>query len=399
VFNGSGRSIQLARIAGIRIGATPSWFLMLFGSIYLLTGYFGDVVTGSDGTEFTLAVIASLLFFGSIVLHELGHAIVARRNGIAIEGIDLFFLGGVARLAASRDIETPGREFRVAAAGPAVTVAVIALCLGGSAIASHWSGVVDSATFSEGTRVTATEALLGWLAAINVWLLCINILPALPLDGGRIARAIAWRVTGDRVRATRLAARAGQGLGYVLMGIGFLVVLSGTLPFVGGADQFTGVWFVVIGLFVGQAARAEMLGTVFSERIQGLTVADVMDREPVWMPAESTALQAHDEFVLRYRYPWFPVVDSVGRYAGVLRSEQIEDAIADGRPASTVTELIDPATSRFGIGTDRPLEALLREPALQELGALIALDGDGLMAGVVTLDQVRRALLNPSASA
>ena len=398
MFGGSGGSIQLARIAGIRVGATPSWFLVLFASIYVLTGYFGDVVANSDGTEFTLAVIASLLFFGSIVLHEFGHAIVARRNGIEIAGIDLFFFGGVARLALNRDIETPGREFRVAAAGPAVTVAVIALCLGGSAIASSSGAVVDSATFAEGTHVTAVEALLGWLTAINVYLLGLNLIPALPLDGGRMARAIAWQVTGNRVRATRFAARSGQGLAYLLMGGGFLVLISGRLPLLGDVDPVTGIWFVIIGLFIGQAARAELVGTLFSQRIENLTVEDVMDREPVWMPAEATVLQAHDEFVLRYRYPWFPVVDAVGRYAGVLRSEQVEDAIEGGRPASSVTDLIDPSTSRFRIGTDRPLEVLLRDPALQELGALIAVDADGLMAGVVTVDQVRRALLNPSAS-
>jgi len=396
VFGGGRGSIQLARIAGIRIGATPSWFFVLFGFIYILTGYFGDVVAGSDGTEFTLAVIASLLFFASIVLHEFGHAVVARRNGIGIAGIDLFFFGGVARI--TREAETPGREFRVSAAGPAVTVAIIVVCLGGSMLASRSGAVVDAATFSDTSHVTAVEALLGWLTAINVYLLALNILPALPLDGGRMARAIAWRVTGDRARATRFSARAGQGLAYVLIGAGVLVLATGEL-LTWRIDAGTGIWLLLIGFFIGQAARAELLTSAFAQRIEGLTVSDVMDREPVWMPAEATVLEAHDEFVLRYRYPWFPVVDAVGRYAGVLRSDQVEHAIEGGRPASAVTELIDPATARFRVGTDRPLEALLREPGLQELGALVAVDGDGLMAGVVTLDQVRRALLQASARA
>jgi Zn-dependent protease len=389
VFGRRGGSIQLAKISGIRIGATPSWFVVLFVFIYFLTGYFGDVVAGSGSQAYVLAVIASLLFFASIVFHELGHAIVARRNGIGIAGIDLFFFGGVARL--TRDAETPGAEFRVAAAGPAGTVAVIAACLGAGLLMGEFHHVFDAARFGKTEPLTAVEALLGWLAAINVYLLVLNLIPALPLDGGRIARSIAWWRTGDRARATRMAARASQACAYLLIGGGIFVALS--------FDPLTGIWFVIIGIFINQSARAELVTSVFSERIQGITVADVMDREPVWMPSDTTALQAQDEFVARYRYPWFPVVDPAGRYAGVLRSAQVDDAVAGGRPALTASELLDAGTDRFRIGLDRPLEALLGEPGLRELGALVAVDAEGVMVGVVTLDQVRRALVAASTGA
>src|ERR687884_982024 len=118
------RSIQLARLFGIRIGANPSWFVVLFLMIYVLTGYFSDVLRGSDTQAFLVAVAAALLFFVSLVLHELGHAIVARRNGIAIAGIDLWFFGGIAKM--TRDTDSPGAEFKVAIAGPVVTAVVIA---------------------------------------------------------------------------------------------------------------------------------------------------------------------------------------------------------------------------------------------------------------------------------
>src|SRR5437764_11417496 len=131
----SGGSIHLARVFGIRIAANPSWFFVLFVLIYLLTGYFGDVIVGSNGQAFGLAVAAALLFFLGLTLHELGHAIVARRNGISIAGIDLFFFGGVAKL--TREAETPGAEFRIAVAGPVVTALIVGVCFGIGLLLRH----------------------------------------------------------------------------------------------------------------------------------------------------------------------------------------------------------------------------------------------------------------------
>ena len=226
----------------------------------MLTGYFGDVVAGSDGTEFTLAVIASLMFFASIVLHEFGHAIVARRNGIGIAGIDLFFFGGVARI--TRDAETPGRGVprrrRRTGGHDRDHRAVRRRQRARVALAAPSSTPPPS---PRPARVTAVEALLGWLAAINVYLLVLNILPALPLDGGRMARAIVWRLTGDRLRATRFAARAGQTLAYAMIGAGLLVLATGKL-LAWAIDSGTGLWLVLIGFFIGQAARAELIGTI-----------------------------------------------------------------------------------------------------------------------------------------
>ncbi|HVW18097.1 MAG TPA: site-2 protease family protein [Solirubrobacteraceae bacterium] len=381
-MSGTTGSIKLGTIFGIRIGATPSWFLVLFGFIYFLTGYFQDVVGGSDARAFGLAVVASLLFFASIVLHELGHAVVARRNGIGIVGIDLFFFGGLAHT--SREAETPGAEFRVAGAGPAVTAIVIGASIGAGALASHSGDVIDSATFSV-TTTGAAYALLGWLAAINASLLVLNLVPALPLDGGRMARAIAWRLTGDRARATRAAARVGQGFAYLVIAAGVWLLVRG--------DAASGIWLVLVGIFLSQAARGELQAASFSQRLAAVTVADVMDHEPVTIPAATTALAAQDEYFLRYRWPWFAVVADDGRFRGVLRGERVDLAVAGGQPALPVSELVEDAPERFRIGRDRSLEALLAEPALRELGALMAVDGDGRLVGVVTIEQVRRALV------
>jgi Zn-dependent protease len=379
VFGGS--SIQLARLFGIRIGASPSWFFVLFALIYLLTGYFGDVIDGSNSEAFLLAVAAAVLFFVSITLHELGHAVVARRNGIGIAGIDLFFFGGIAKL--TRDADTPGAEFRIAAAGPAVTAVIIGVCFAIGMVLSHAGDVFGAARLEE-DATTPIYALLGWLALINIVLLAFNLVPAFPLDGGRIARAIAWKATGDRNRGTRFSGRAGQIFALLLFGIGVYLAIQG--------DALNGVYTIVLAFFLYQAASGAVLSSTFSDRIGGITVADVMDAEPVAMPAGTQALAAEEEFFLRYRWPWFAVTDERGRFLGVLRREAAEEAVQGGKPAITAGELVEEEPERFRIGRDQPLEALLGRPGLQDLGALMAVDAEGVLCGVITVEQIRRAL-------
>jgi Zn-dependent protease len=379
VFGGS--SIQLARLFGIRIGASPSWFFVLFALIYLLTGYFGDVIDGSNSEAFLLAVVAALLFFASITLHELGHAVVARRNGIGIAGIDLFFFGGVAKL--TRDADSPGAEFRIAAAGPAVTAVIIGLCFGAGMVLSHAGDVFGAARFDDETT-TPVYALLGWLALINIVLLAFNLVPAFPLDGGRIARAIAWKLTGDRNRGTRFSGRAGQVFALLMFGVGVYFAIQG--------DALNGIYTIVLAFFLYQAASGAVISSTFSDRIGGITVADVMDAEPVTMPVGTQALAAEEEYFLRYRWPWFAVTDERGRYLGVLKREAAEAAVQAGRPATTAGELVEEEPERFRIGRDQPLEALLGRPGLRDLGALMAVDAEGVLCGVITVEQIRRAL-------
>jgi len=216
-----GGSFQLGRIFGIRIGVDFSWFLVLFLIIWNLSDYYKDAAPGSNA--FVLAVLSALLFFLSILLHELGHAWVAIRNGIPIIGIDLWMFGGVAKL--GRESTSPGVEFRVAVAGPIVTFAIAGLCFAlGSAISSS-SDVLNSSQFESGVSGSST-AILGYLTSINVLLLAFNLIPAFPLDGGRIARAIAWKVTGDRNRATRFAAMLGRLGGYGMIAFGAYLFLA-----------------------------------------------------------------------------------------------------------------------------------------------------------------------------
>ena len=221
MFGGS--SIQLGRIFGIRIGVDVSWFIVLFLIIFTLSEYYEDVAPGSNA--FVLATISALLFFLSILLHELGHAVVAIRNGIPIEGIDLWMFGGVARL--GRDTDSPGVEFRVAAAGPLVTLLFAGLCFAIGAVISSPDDVLESSQFGNDV-VGASTAVLGYLATVNVIVLVFNLIPGFPLDGGRIARAIAWKVTGDRNKATRFAGMLGRGFGYLMIAGGLAPLITGS---------------------------------------------------------------------------------------------------------------------------------------------------------------------------
>jgi len=384
---GGGNSIQLARVFGIRIGVEPSWFFVLFLIIYLLNGYYTD--SGfADGTAFILAVVSALAFFGSVLLHELGHAVVALRSGIGIAGIDLWMFGGVAKM--NRDSSSAGEEFRVAAAGPFVTLVIAAVCYGISALISGGGEAADAVQFDTVTG-EGTLAVLGYLAFVNLLLLVFNLIPGFPLDGGRIARAVAWKITGDRSRATRFAARLGRGFSFLMIAGGVLIVLSSP------DNLITGVWLGFVGWFLGQAARQAEMQTEVTSRIEGLRVADVMDDQPVGIPASLTIDRALEEFFLRYRYPWFPVVDEAERFTGLVTYESVNAVLESERATRTVESVMAPDTPESAegglrVGLDEPLEALLGREVLQRLGAIVAVDPEGRLRGVVTVDQVRRAL-------
>ena len=377
-----GGSIQLARVFGVRIGVDYSWFIVLFLIIWNLSGYYEDVAP--ESSAFALAVVSALLFFLSILLHELGHAWVALRNGIPIEGIDLWMFGGVAKL--GRDAGSPGVEFRIAIAGPLVTLLIAAVCFGLSAAVSSGSDALQSAQFDEDVT-GATTAVLGYLASVNVLLLVFNLIPAFPLDGGRIARAIAWKLTGDRNRATRFAARLGRAGGY-------LMVAAGVALYAFTGDLVGGIWLAFIGWFLAGAARSAEAQADFAGRIEHLRVADVMDAEPVAIPEDWTLADAEQQFFLRYGWPWFPVIDANGRLVGVVSREAVESVPASERAKRRVGSVMarDNGSSGLRVRLDEPLESLLSQEGLARLGAIMAVDGEGVLRGIVTIDAVRRAL-------
>jgi Zn-dependent protease len=385
-----GGLITLFRVRGTRVAVDWSWFLFLFLVILWMTNFYEDLLgeSGSASEPFLLALLSAFGFVASIVLHEFGHAIAAARNGIRTPDIQLWIFGGMARM--DREAETPGVDLKVALAGPLVTAAIFVVLTLGGIVAVGWGEFKDAALLESGSGASGPMALVGWLAVINLLLLVFNLLPAFPMDGGRAARAIAWWKTGDRVAATRFAAGLGRLFAYVFIGAGIYMALTGSV-----LSLFGALWLVMIGVVINGAARGASVQTAIVDRIEGLLVADVMDTEPVTIPGELSVEEALDEYFLRYRWPWFPVVDAAHRFLGLLQRDRADEVPETSRASSHVAELVDQDHGLF-VRDDTPLDALLSNQNLRRLGALMAVDAEGRLSGVITIEQVGRALRDAS---
>ncbi len=381
--------VTLFRVRGIRIGADYSWFVVVLLVIVWLSREFREVlgVTSADVEPYLLAVLSALLFFGSIVLHELGHALVALRKGIGISDITLWMFGGLARL--QRDSDSPATELKIALAGPAVTL-VIAIACGVLGFAAGGEEFWQAMRADPAADASGLLALLAWLASINLLVLIFNLIPAFPLDGGRVVRALAWWISGSRNRGTRFAAGLGQGFSYLFIGLGLYIALA-----VEGA-LVEGIWLALIGFIVGSSARSATVQTDITSRIEHLRVADVMDADPIAIPEDLSVERALDEFFLRYRWPWFPVVDAGQRFRGLLQRGAADAVPESRRDAASVGEFLTAnAEGALHVLDDAPLEVVLGNENLRRLGGLVAVDAEGRLRGVITVDQVGRSLRSP----
>ena len=367
-------SYTLGRVAGIEIGLNWSVLALLALIMWTLaTGIFPDTNPGlADNTYFAMAVAASLGFFASILLHELGHALQARRDGMQIDGITLWLFGGVARFGGM--FPSAGAEFRIAVAGPIVSLLLTAGLLGGTRI----PGVPEPA-----------DGVLAWLGVINLALLIFNLIPALPLDGGRMLRAALWHWKGDLRSATTLAAGAGRVLALGMIGLGFALVVLG--------DGFSGIWLVLIGWFVLQAAGAEaQMVRVLPQR--GPQVGDMMDAHPVTTRPELTLEEFAEQAAGHPDQIVYPVVDG-DRPVGILPVAVLDETPrAEWGTRRVANAMVGraflPALSAED-GLDTAMEALRRSPTRR----VLVMEGENLV-GLLSVDDVARALgLEPTRSA
>ena len=299
-----GKRIPLFHLFGIEIRLDLSWILIAVLITWTLSsgvfpGYYPDL---TPATYWTMGVVAAVGLFASIILHELAHAAIARRDGVPIDGITLFVFGGVAEMQA--EPPSPKAEFRMAIAGPIASLVIALVC--------YLVAAAGSATGASAPVV----GVFAYLATINVILAVFNMVPAFPLDGGRVLRAALWAWKGELRWATRIAAAIGCGFGILLIALGVLSVLRGN--FIGG------MWWFLIGLFVRGAAQMSYQQVVVREGLQGVPVRRIMSPEPVAVPPDITVAELVDDYVYRHHFKMFPVVDD-GRLIGCVGLRDIKE--------------------------------------------------------------------------
>jgi Zn-dependent protease len=367
-------SLRLGRIAGIPVGA--SWSVLLIAALFAWS-LAGSILPGLapglvPSTYWLAAVVAAGLFFGSLLAHEVGHALVARRAGLRVRSITLWLLGGVAHL--EDEPSSPGDDLRVAIVGPAISLALAA-----------GFGVAAAALAALGAPALAV-AVLGWLAVVNVALAVFNLIPAAPLDGGRVLRALLWRRHGNRARAAATAATAGQVAGGALIGYGLLGVFTGW--------GFGSLWTVLIGWFLVAAARQEREHAMVRGGLEGLRVGDVMTPTSVLAPGWFTV----DALLRDQAAAWrpggaptaIPLRSFDGQPAGVVTIAALESVPPSQRHLVRAGDVAVPAWAVAVARPDEPVPALLaRLPG--SAGIAVAVVG-GELVGVVTQADIARAL-------
>jgi len=364
-----GRSFRVGRIAGIPIGVSPSWLaIVVLLSWSLGRSWFPELVPGiAPAASYALGLLSVLLLFASILLHELAHALVARREGIAVEEIDLWLLGGVARL--RDEAHEPDDELRYALAGPLVTAVVVAVF------------VVLDALF--GSSETVAGALVRYQLVVNALILVFNLVPAFPLDGGRVLRALLWRRSGDRVAATATAALAGRLFGGALVVVGVLGLFAG---YVGG------VWLGAVGLFIIFAADAQAAGAAIDAALSGIPAAALMSTPAQTVRESAPIEQTIAERLAGSDHPAFPVVSSEGVVVGMLTLARIAELPHPGhRPPRRVADVADRDPGLLA-HPDDDVTLLLHRPAFARVGRVAIVDANGGPLGVLSITDVQRTL-------
>jgi len=367
-------SFRLGRIAGVPVGVNWS-VLVIFALIAagLSAGQFPNAYPDRSPWAYALAGIsAAVVFLLGLLAHEVSHAVVAQRNGIPVKGITLWLFGGVAELQGEAD--TPGKELRIAGVGP-----LVSLLLGGV-----FAGV--AALLAAGDADSLVVGTFGWLAGINVALAVFNILPAAPLDGGRLLRAALWKARGDRTWAAVVSARAGRVLGWLLIAFGLVQFLLGA--------AFGGLWLALIGWFLLGAAGAEERQAQVGEALSGVRVSDVMSTDPQTVPADLRVAEFIDRYLLGYRHTAFPLAED-GRPVGLVSLERVSQVPPDQRERVGLREV---ACNEKDLTITNPEERLTDLlPRLSQCAdgrALVVTEGR--LVGIVSPSDVNRAMLRGS---
>lgn len=350
-----GRGIRVARLFGIDIAIHPSWFIILVLLVWSLgANVFPNAYDWSQATYWTVAVVAALLLFASVLAHELAHSLIARRQGIPVRSITLFLLGGVASI--EREPATPGQEAIMASAGP-----LTSLIIGGGTLAIGWA-------FQEPQTVSA---ILIYLGGVNILLGLFNLLPGFPLDGGRVLRAIIWRRTGSFDRATRAAARTGTALGYLLILAGVLLAITVALV--------SGLWIGFIGWVLVQASQTTLAFTIAEQRLLHVPVTRVMTAPRGWIPSVVTLEAAAHDYFLGLDARCLPVGHPDAEFEGIVCLTDLQQSERSRWGHDRVHEVMVPREKLAQVGPHASAADALRLMNERDVNQVAVIDEERLL--------------------
>jgi len=364
------KAIPLFRLLGFEIRVDWSWIIIaVLVTWTLAAGVFPSYYPNlPPSTYWSMGVVAAIGLFASIVLHEVGHSVVARHYGLPIRGITLFIFGGVAEL--EDEPERPKVEFLVAIGGPIVSFVIAVVCF----VLAQASGAVG--------MPAPLVGVIAYLAMINAIVATFNLVPAFPLDGGRILRAALWHWKGSLRYATRITSNIGGGFGIALIALGVYRVVIG--------DFIGGMWWCLIGLFVRGAAQMSYRQVVLREGLRGVPVGRVMSREPVTVPSSLSLQDLVDDYVYRHHYKMFPVVDGE-RLVGCITSRDIKEVPREEWRTTEVASVMRQCSPETVIGPDADALAALTTMNQTQNGRLLVTRGERLL-GIVTLKDMLKFL-------
>jgi Zn-dependent protease/CBS domain-containing protein len=363
-------TFRIGSLFGVEIAVHFTWFVIFMLIMISMTGTFAVRFPGLPGiAHLLIGIVASLLFFGSVLFHEMAHSLMAIYSGKTVRSITLFIFGGVSEI--GKEADQPGEEIRIALIGPLSSY----LLAGGFGVI--W-------LLSRG-RAPVISEVSGWLSAVNVILGTFNLLPGIPLDGGRVLRGVIWRVTGDKDRATRLAVGAGRFIGYFM-------ILSGVFIAFRLNEPFNGIWLGFLGWFLVNAAETEWQSTAVHQAIAGVTASEVMTGDCPSVPADTSLAEFVEHFLLRSGRRCYLVGDNEWPRGIVTLS----DVLAVPRSewgGTSVQGAMRRVDQIYSVSPDARLEEVLKLMDEKNI-AQVAVMLDGRLLGMIGRDQLISLILN-----
>jgi Zn-dependent protease len=366
------RSIHIITILGIPVEINYSWFIIFFLVTWTLAATVFPNSHDMQGLPTIIywlaAIVASLFFFSSLLLHELSHSYVAIKNDLPIKGITLFVFGGVAHI--SKEPQTPGTEFKMAIAGPLCSLSL-----------SFIFSVLARLFHNIGLPAVIT-VITQYLSEINLMVCVFNLLPGFPLDGGRILRSALWSITNDLKRATLIATSLGKLFAYLLMGFGIVLFFS-------NVDFISGIWLILIGFFLQEAASASYQQVAFNKYLAGVKVRDIMTKNVVTVSDNLTILSLVDGYFFKYRFTSIPVVTDDGDVKGIVTIHSVKDVPRDRWADTNVPEAMIPIRSNLVVAPNADILEALAQMAGNGVGRLLVTQG-GKLVGIISQRDVIR---------